>query len=300
MTQLNRFNQESTARDALGGNQQSGKYRAALFGGAMMLTVLLGIYGCSKESSKPAPAPPVQVAGPQPVSPDPSTPALSTPAQPTARKRRVQRRVPLATYSDPAYGVTVRYPKNYVLREGDQSRLTWPGSRPVLTDFIKPGGVTLAAIALPDGFYGKKDIAAAFVNLSVNSSLTDSECAKFASPDPSLPGIDPPLKVKVGVLHFYEMEDLSGQDTKQTDARYYHVFKNGACYEFALGVGTVSDDAAGGKTAVTSQETFRKLENVLSTARINSVVLPASQTPTNSQNNPERPAPTPMPSVKSE
>jgi hypothetical protein len=299
MAQLDRAQKKSAkAQDVLSTNYflHSGKYRPALFGGAIMLTVLLGIYGCSKETSKPAAASPERTVASQPINPDPSPITASTPTQPAIRKRRVQRRDPLATYSNPAYGISLRYPKNYVLREGDQASLTQPGSGPVQTDFIKPGGVTLAAIELPHNLYPKKGVAAAFVNVSVNSNVTDSDCARFASPDPTLPGIDPPSKVKIGVLEFDEMEDLTGQATKRSDARYYHVFRNGACYEFALGLGMMADDRANGKTQINSRDVFRKLETVLSTARINSVALPKSEIPSDSRSNPQ---PSPSPAVRS-
>lgn len=57
MAQLDRSHKESAkAQDVSSIDYflHSAKYRPALFGGAIMLTVLLGIYGCSKETSKPA------------------------------------------------------------------------------------------------------------------------------------------------------------------------------------------------------------------------------------------------------
>ena len=303
MAQLDRSHKESAkAQDVSSIDYflHSTKYRPALFGGAIMLTVLLGIYGCSKETSKPAVAPPERTVASQPINPDPSPMASSTPTQPAIRKRRVQRRDPLATYRNPAYGISLRYPKNYVLREGNQASLTWPGSGPVLTDFIKPGAVNLAAIELPGDLYLKKSLTAAFVSVSVNSNLTDSDCARFASPDPSLPGIDPPSKVKIGVLEFDETEDLTGQATKRSDARYYHVFRNSACYEFALGLGMAGDDTADGKTQINNDDVFRKLETVLSTVRINSVALPNSETPADSGSNPQPSASSSVPSATSE
>src|SRR4029077_10359569 len=134
MAQVDRSHKESAkAQDVLSMNYflNSGKYRPALFGGAIMLTVLLGIYGCSKETSRAAVAAPETRVASQPINPDPSLITASTPTQPATRKRRVQRRDPLATYSNPAYGISLRYPKNYVLRDGNQASLTGPGSRPV-------------------------------------------------------------------------------------------------------------------------------------------------------------------------
>jgi hypothetical protein len=284
MAQLKRSEEKpSTGRIALVTAQalQSGKYRAALFGGVMMVTVLLGIYGCSKETSKPATLS-TQATTAQPAVPDPPAAIPSTPSQP-ARKRPVQRRASLATYANSDYGVSFRYPKSYNLREGDEAHLSWPGSGPVSMDFIKPGGMTLAAVELPNSSHLNKDLTAAFVNVSVNPSLSSSECAHFAFPDRSLPGVDPQSRVKVGTIEFDEMEDLSAPAKTQTDARYYHVFKNGACYEFALGLGTAVNGDADEKSRINSGDTFRKLENVLSTVRIKSVALPAAETPADSR-----------------
>jgi hypothetical protein len=298
MAQLNRSEEKrSTARIDLVTTKalQSGKYRAALIGGVMMLTVLLGIYGCSKETSKPATMPQTQAASSQPAVPDPPI-AASTPIQPPARKRPVQRRASLTTYTNSDYGVSFRYPKAYSLKKGDEAQLNWPGSGPVSMDFVKPGGMTLAAVELPNGLHSTNDLTAAFVNVSVHPGLTSSECAHFAFPDRSLPGVDPQSRVKVGAIEFDEMEDLSGQAKTQADARYYHVFKNGACYEFALGMGTAVNGASDEKSQINSRDTFRKLESVLSTVKINTVALPAPETPADSRN-PQQSSPASAPPV---
>jgi hypothetical protein len=286
MAQLNRFHEKpSTGRIALVTAQalQSGKYRAALFGGVMMVTVLLGIYGCSKETSKPTTAAATPAASAQPAVPDPPAAIPSTPSQLPARKRPVQKQASLATYANSDYGVSFRYPKSYDLREGDEAHLSWPGSGPVSTDFVKPGGMTLAAVELPSSSHSNKDLTAAFVNVSVNPTLTSSECAHFAFPDRSLPGVDPQSRVKVGTIEFDEMEDLGEQGKTQADARYYHVFKNGACYEFALGLGTAVNGDADEKSQINSRDAFRKLENVLSRVRIKSVVVRGPETPADSR-----------------
>jgi hypothetical protein len=208
----------------------------------------------------------------------------------------VQRRASLATYTNSDYGVSFRYSRTYSLKEGDEALLSWPGSAPVSQDFVKPGGITLAAVELPNGPNSKDDLTDAFVNVSVHPGLTSSECAHFAFPDRSLPGLDPQSRVKVGSIDFDEMEDLSGQANIQADARYYHVFKNGACYEFALGMGTATKTATDEKTQINSRDTFRKLENVLSTVKINTVALPAPRTPTASRR-PQQSSPVSTPPV---
>ncbi|HLB87804.1 MAG TPA: hypothetical protein VJK29_09145, partial [Terriglobales bacterium] len=92
------------------------------------------------------------------------------------------------------------------------------------------------------------------------------QCTQFAFPKSGDAPVGPvsPAKVTVGAIEFDEIEDAM----QQADARYYHVFKNGACYEFALGLGTTVDEAKEGVTPVNSKEVFAKLEKILSTVKI--------------------------------
>ena len=67
---------------------------------------------------------------------------------------------------------------------------------------------------------------------------------------------------------------------KQTDAKYYHAFNNGACYEFALGIGTESDGNVEGITPVDRKAVFGKLEKILATVKLQPAVVPEAETPT--------------------
>jgi hypothetical protein len=66
---------------------------------------------------------------------------------------------------------------------------------------------------------------------------------------------------------------------KEADAKYYHVFGNGACYEFALGVGTDSDHNVEEITPVDRKEVFGKLEKILTTVKLRPTVMPETQMP---------------------
>ena len=46
-------------------------------------------------------------------------------------------------------------------------------------------------------------------------------------------------KLMLGDLELRATEAVSGEGTRQSDSKYFHVFQNGACYEFALNVTTV-------------------------------------------------------------
>lgn len=192
------------------------------------------------------------------------------------------------TYTNRTYGLSFQYPRSYILKTGDQAILHWTASEPVQMDFVQPGGVAVAAIEPPRGSSSRGSdprsshqgtaFTSAFFNVSVNPNLTSSQCTQFAFPKPGDAPVGPvsPAKVTVGATEFDEIEDAM----QQSDARYYHIFKNGACYEFALGLGTTVDEAKQGITPVNSKEVFGKLEKILSTVKIQEPAVQAGAPPT--------------------
>ena len=75
-------------------------------------------------------------------------------------------------------------------------------------------------------------------------------------------------------------EAVSGEGTRQSDSKYFHVFQNGACYEFALNVTTVASEE-GVMKHVDRDKVFGRLETILATVKINPVAAPevAAQAP---------------------
>jgi hypothetical protein len=68
-------------------------------------------------------------------------------------------------------------------------------------------------------------------------------------------------------------EAVAGEGTRQSDSKYFHVFQNGACYEFAMNVTTnASED--GFNKHVDRDRVFNRLEKILATVKINPVVVP--------------------------
>src|SRR5437667_225889 len=134
-----------------------------------------------------------------------------------------------------------------------------------------------AAVELPASLYPDTDLASAFVNVSVNHAVTSDECAQFAFPQVSTDAASA-AQAKVGALEFNEIESINVETPKQADAKYYHIFQNGACYEFALGLGT-SGDETDGTTQVDREKVFSRLEKILATVKIKQVELPGTETP---------------------
>ena len=68
-------------------------------------------------------------------------------------------------------------------------------------------------------------------------------------------------------------EAVSGEGTRQSDSKYFHVFQNGSCYEFALNVTTVASQD-GMMKHIDRDRVFSQLEKIMNTVKINSVAAP--------------------------
>jgi hypothetical protein len=103
-----------------------------------------------------------------------------------------------------------------------------------------------------------------------NSTTTASAAPVTASPaQPEPQG----SKLLIGDMELRATEAVSGEGTRQSDSKYFHVFQNGACYEFALNVTTVASEQ-GVIKHVDRDKVFSRLETILSTVKINPVAAP--------------------------
>lgn len=74
-------------------------------------------------------------------------------------------------------------------------------------------------------------------------------------------------KLMIGDLELRATEAVSGEGTRQSDAKYFHTFQNGACYEFAVNVTTMAS-SDGLIKHVDRDKVFSRLEQILSTVKI--------------------------------
>jgi hypothetical protein len=262
--------------------------RARMIGGAatapatavLALMVVLDFNGCSQASNKNAQINPSSqnVAGP-----NTGTPAVTSQpvdqmekkVEAVIEKKKAIKRASTATYKNSTYGISFRYPKTYTMLtpEKDNKESAWPD--PVAMNFADPGGETLTTLVLP----GTR--ASSYFKTSVNKGVTAGQCSKFATvPETTEAATNPPVDadddsivpVKPNILgvEFAKAESV----TEQSEARYYHHFENGACYEFALGVA----DAPGTTKPVDHLQVFDKLERIMTTVKIKSDPIPVVAT----------------------
>jgi hypothetical protein len=263
-------------------NTKSLSKEKALFGaGLIAVTAISGVFllitnGCSKGSKAAS-----SISAPAPVSPSVTTPApvvaaVQPPAiAPKPAKKRVQRKAPMATFTEPQYGVSFKYPKSYLLKAGDDSQLDLAGLGRVKTNFVQPGAVSVAAIELPRSSYPGTDFTSAYFGMSVNSSLSQEQCEQFAFPKSEHPENEPGSvsKVKIAGTEYAMVEDLGGSDKQESHLKYFHHFENGNCYEFSMGLGTADDTVAGLKP-VNRSLVFGRMEQILASVKLQPVAVP--------------------------
>ncbi len=260
-------NKKHAPRSAWSGMQATAAVAVFLLIAAFMVAV-----GCSNKSSPSASS----SHDPSPSTPSynslPSAPvtnaATSEPAPPpkkSARKRPLN-----VTYSDKENGISFRYPRKYALKSGDELQKDLAGLGPLGMSFVQPGGKPLVAVEMPEGLYPDTDFRSAWFDISANTNMTPAQCSQFsvASTSNGDSNTIEPTRVNIGGAEFDVVEDFTGQVMKQTDAKYYHSYQDGVCYEFALGLGTSGTGIDEDLTPVDRDAVFKKLERILASVKI--------------------------------
>ncbi len=275
---------------------------------AAVLIVCSVTVGCSSDKPKPVTAnnqtPVAQPESPLPTVPAPTVQAAAKPVP----KKVVHKRPATVSYTDKNSGVTFEYPRRYAIETGEAAT-SLLASNPIAMNFVQPGGVALAAVELPETSFANTDFSSAFFNVSVHKTLTADQCTEFAVPQPKVapqapttgavstpPTTEPTTevatqspnqstiavsdsqtasssKLMLGDLELRATEAVTGEGTRQSDSKYFHVFQNGACYEFALNVTTVASED-GVMKHVDRDKVFDRLEKILATVKINPVTAP--------------------------
>jgi len=281
MAHINRFH--SVSRIVGTHNSIAWEKNASTLLFAALLVVCSITVGCSKD--RPQPASSNQTPTTQSSNPVVSTdllPASSVPEPAKKAPKKVARKRPsTVTYSDKTYGVSFEYPRKYALETGDAAN-ELIASGPVPMDFTQPGGTALAAVSLPATSFPGTDFESGLFNVSVNKNLSVEDCGKFSVPQPdhSTPAdsgtrANPASsKLMLGELELQSTEAVAAEGSKQSDAKYFHVFKNGACYEFALKVGTIGGGTETATKHVDHDKVFSRLEKILATLKITPAAAP--------------------------
>lgn len=293
MTQLNLSGRQSNnTQQKPAAEHEDGSIKnqtVGALGALAMFAAVIVIGSCSRSSKPVAVQQPVQPTAPV-AAPAPTVPTPAPAPAPVVAKAKKHRAATLS-YVNREYGLSFNFPRTYQLTTGSTTALTGKtGSEtqiasvttePLPMNFTHPGGVALAAVEMPGNSYPGTDFKSGLFNVSVNPGMDAEACAQFASPESST-GTDASTPVKVeqvkfGATEFHEVENNSAM-TKQANAKYYHAFSNGACYEFALGIATNDDSKVEEIKPVDREMVFARLEKILATVKLRPAALPETQT----------------------
>src|SRR5271156_2297066 len=185
-----------------------------------------------------------------------------------------------AVYASRKYGVAWQFPRTYVLRKGANAGLDLYGHNATASAMASPGRVTLATVIIPARVYAGTDFQMAALTVRVNAQVSQEECGKFrrASSDTGDEVELMPSLETVGAIDFAEA-DVAAPDTNvaegdglatggATQEKFYHVYENEACYEFAMRVNTGDLASARNSTRVDRDEVFDRLEEILTSVTI--------------------------------
>ena len=140
------------------------------------------------------------------------------------------------------------------------------------SEFAVPQPKTVTPVTpAPDTTVAATDSAAKQESAPTSDSQASAQPAPSA--EQTAKSTDSNSKLLLGDLELHATEAVSGQGTRQSDSKYFHVYQNGACYEFALNVTTDASEA-GIVKHVDRDKVFNRLQQILSTVKINPVAAP--------------------------
>jgi hypothetical protein len=216
--------------------------------------------------------------------------ARTTRAESTDARLADEKELTPAIYVSHKYGVAWQYPRTYVLRKGANANLDLYGHPATESAFALPGGAALATVIIPARVYAGTDFQAASLTARVNARISEDECGQFrrassdtgdnvalsASPetvgsidfavanvDAAEGGAGEADATEVGAAQV-----AGGTPGISTREKFYHVFENEACYEFAMRVSTSAAANAPIPARVDKDDVFDRLSEILTSVTV--------------------------------
>jgi hypothetical protein len=149
------------------------------------------------------------------------------------------------------------------------SEFSVPAPKPMMSE-AKPAETQPSTEPSKEGKDGKDAKDAEEVAKDSPPAVTTTGTDKSATTDAKSIAPADPNKLLIGDMELRATEAVSGQGTRQSDSKFFHVYQNGACYEFALNVTTDASEE-GLVKHVDRDKVFTRLQEILSTVKINPV-----------------------------
>jgi hypothetical protein len=245
--------------------------------GVLQLALAVGglsLAGCSSKAALPA------RKGPQRALPETTKPSKA----PERVSKPAPRELAFSVYSNPEYGVSFRYPRNFALFdpvagqgadevEGEGDLLYGTPNSGVRSqeelESEQPGAVLVASVVVPDDTYPNTTFAGGSLQFAVNRYQTAGSCranliarlgdSNGASGEATFQGVP-----------FAWMDDDQGDGSTEYFERDYAGFSNGTCYAFFLRVGVGSAAEENAVRPADEKKILAYLEKIVSSVQFES------------------------------
>jgi hypothetical protein len=172
----------------------------------------------------------------------------------------------LSTYNNPEEGISLRYPRNYSLEEGDLEEHSFFLKRQEDLDSEQPGAALVATILIPEDGYPNTTFEHGSVQLVINEGGTETSCR-----DTTLMSSDAVISKTAmvqGVAFWWSEQESETAGTRVLE-RAYAGYSRGTCYEFLLTVAAENaPDPDGFKKPADMSKIMKHLEKIVFSTQI--------------------------------
>jgi hypothetical protein len=170
-----------------------------------------------------------------------------------------------AQYTNPEYGLSLRYPRDYALEEGEVDEHSLFLRR---QEELEPGTKLLATIMIPEDGYPNTAFEHGSLQVLVHEAASQEGCRDLVDPESGVLDARRVHVINSDTATFWWSEEKSSGDGTQIVEREYATFLSGRCYEFytAIVFGEPSDENASQKQA-DPPKILRQLEKILLSAK---------------------------------
>jgi hypothetical protein len=197
----------------------------------------------------------------------PNTSETSSPSGgPQHFRKDASREAFLSTYRNPEQGISLRYPRNYSLEEGDVEEHSFFLKRQEDLNNEQPGATLVATILIPEDGYPNTTFEHGSLQLVVNEGATEQSCR-----DTSLIGsatVSRRSALFQAIVLWGSEEQSETAGTKIWE-RAYAGYSQGTCYEFLLTVAAEeTSDPDGINKPADTNKIMKQLEKIVSSTQI--------------------------------
>jgi hypothetical protein len=172
----------------------------------------------------------------------------------------------LSTYNNPEEGISVRYPRNYSLEEGDLEEHSFFLKRQEDLDLEQPGAALVATILIPEDGYPNTTFEHGSLQIVVNEAGTEKSCRNTGLIGSS--AATSRTTMVQGIAFWWSEEQSETAGTKVLE-RAYAGYSRGTCYEFLLTVAAEeAPDPDGFKKPADTRKIMKQLEKIVSSIQI--------------------------------